>query len=110
MTRPKKTAYRARGVPVAGDSWADRFYYPMPSPPPVPYLVAAWEGLADWAKEYALAEQARTKGGKPPVCPDCKQDVITYPFHAVESYEGVWCRECHYKRSRRESETHAQAG
>jgi len=105
--KPRKQP--GRKAPVASGPWADRFYYPMPNPPVPTYLVAAWEGLAGWAKEHALAEQARKKGGKPPVCPDCKQQVITYPFHAVESWEGVWCRPCAYARNDRGRQAHAHA-
>jgi hypothetical protein len=54
----------------------------------------AWDALPFWARKYALAEQERTKGGKPPICPDCGTHIPTYPFNAVESHEGVrhtWC-------------------
>lgn len=109
--RPRR--HPGRKARIAGDKWADRFYHPMPKPAPefLCPIQEAWDALADWAKERAVSEQARTKGGKPPVCPDCEKDVITYPFHAVESYRGVWCRPCGYARDAREREArHAQAG
>ncbi len=85
-----------RKAPVSGDSWADRFYYPMPvvKPEPVDRMRAAWDALPDWCQKYALERQARSYGGQPPVCPDCERAVITYPFAAIESYQGVrhtWC-------------------
>ena len=93
----RKGTYRRRAVPVPGNTWADRFYYPMPTvkPEPADRMRAAWDALPDWCQKYAKSEQARTKGGKPPICPDCDGEVITYPFSAVESYQGVrhtWCR------------------
>lgn len=94
-----------RTAPTPGNAWADRFYYPMPAQDwssddsvitddTADRMREAWDNLADWAKQYALERQEVRMGGHPPICPDCKGSVITYPFAAIESYQGVrhtWC-------------------
>lgn len=103
MARVKKTVYGpARGIP--GSAWRDRFYNnPQPAPDwsqddsvltvdTTDRMREAWDKLPDWARLEAVKRQERY--GKTPVCPDCETKVITYPFAAIESYQGVrhtWC-------------------